>query len=112
MGVRSKARRLAAACRRAMPGARVEIDHSRAPWGRSSYVIVWYAQGRLRAKARVSDHGIGMYRYATDWCSLYLADDSKPAAWAYWLADLTKQYQDLGGPMPAAEGLFENLRTA
>jgi hypothetical protein len=106
MSVRAKARRLAAACQRAMPQATITVDHSRAPWGRSSYVIVSYARGKLSAKARVSDHGIGERRYATDWTSLYLAADSKPSAWALWLADLTKRYHDLGGPVPEGAGLF------
>jgi hypothetical protein len=101
MSVASTAKRLAHACRKAMPDAHVDIEHSRAPWGRSSYVYVMF-KGHV-FKARVSDHGIGERRYREDWCSLYLADGARPEAWSYWMFERIHDYALLGGSFPPSD---------
>jgi hypothetical protein len=99
MSVQSVARRLAAAIRQAMPAADVSVQHCRRPWGASSYVHVTFA-GRwrtMRAKARVSDHGVGLRRMMSDSCSLWLAKNATPASWEAWLCGLQRDYAACGG---------------
>lgn len=109
MSVRSTALRLSIAVRKAMPDVRIDIAHHPTSWGFSSYVHVRYRgpAGELHTIARVSDHGIGPRRYYTDpTVTLYLRDGARPGAWEIWLGQVAARYRELGGRLPALEGLF------
>jgi len=108
VSVRSTALRLAIACRKAMPDAKIDICHHPTSWGFSSYVHIRF--GATHTAARVSDHGIGARRYYSDpVVTLYLRDGAVRGAWELWLADLAARYHAAGGTVPAPGGLFADL---
>lgn len=79
-------RQLMASVREALPEARLLVQRSNAPHGRSNYVFIM--QGRRTLKVRISDHPVGMFRALHGGEDLFVHHLAKPPSWAVWVSQL------------------------